>query len=70
MFVYLNQLRSEDPICIDVANIREFHPEVVKIDDQDRRGTLITMYRGDPWLVKQSCYDVHQMCQRAKRGEL
>ena len=70
MFVYLNQLRSEDPICIDVSNIREFHPEMVKIEDKDRKGTLITLYRGDPWLVKQSCYDVYQMCQKAKRGEL
>lgn len=70
MFVYLNQLASEEAICIDVANIREFHPEIVEIEGKDRKGTLITLYNGDPWIVKQSCYDVLQMCQKAKRGEL
>lgn len=71
MFVYLNQLNGGDPICIDVANIREFHPEEIEAEDGEiLRGTLIVLYRGDPWIVKQSCYDVHQMCQRAKRGEL
>lgn len=70
MFVYLNQLASQEPICLDVANIREFHPQVTQVEGTDRKGTLITLYRGEPWIVKQSCYDVLQICQRAKRGEL
>lgn len=70
MFVYLNQLASKEAICIDVANIREFHPEEVEVEGESRKGTLITLYRGEPWIVKQSCYDVLQMCQKAKRGEL
>lgn len=70
MFVYLNQLASEEPIYLDVANIREFHPQVTEVEGKDRKGTLITLYRGEPWIVKQSCYDVLQMCQKAKRGEL
>ena len=70
MFVYLNQLASEEPICLDVANIREFHPQVTEVEGKDRKGTLITLHRGEPWIVKQSCYDVLQMCQKAKRGEL
>lgn len=70
MFVYLNQLASQEPICLDVANIREFHPEEVEIEGGSRKGTLITLYRGEPWIVKQSCYDVLQLCQKAKRGEL
>lgn len=70
MFVYLNQLNGEDPISIDVNNIREFHPETIEVDGKERKGILVVLYRGDPWIVKQSFYDVHQMCQKAKRGEL
>lgn len=70
MFIFLNQLKSEDPICIDVANIREFHPETVKIEEVERTGTLIILYRGESWLVKQPCYNVYELCQAAKLGGL
>lgn len=71
MFVFLNQLSSEEPICIDVANIREFYPEEVEVSDGNtRRGTLIIMYRSEPWIVKQSVNEVFHACQKAKRGEL
>ncbi|AEZ66202.1 hypothetical protein EXT67_20745 [Pectobacterium atrosepticum] len=70
MFIYLNQLNGEDPICIDVANVREFYPEIIEVEGKERRGTLVILYRGEPWIVKQSCCDVHQMCQKAKRGGL
>lgn len=70
MFVFLNQLKSEDPVCIDVANIREFHPETVEIGEVECTGTLVILYRGEPWLVKQQCYGVYELCQAAKRGDL
>lgn len=69
MFVYLNQLRSGDIICIDVANIREFYPEEVEIEEGvPARGTLLILYRGDPWIVQQSCSEVLEACNKAKRG--
>lgn len=71
MFIYLNQLNSEKPICIDVNNVALFHPETIELESgQEKTGTLITLYRGEQWIVRQSCYDVHIMCQAAKRGEL
>lgn len=71
MFIYLNQLKGEDPVCIDVDNVSVYYPETIVMEDgKERRGTLINLYRGESWIVKQSIYDVHQMCQKAKRGEL
>lgn len=71
MFVYLNQLNGGDPICIDVANIREFHPEQIENEEGNvLKGTLIILYRGEPWIVRQSCYDTLQICQAAKKGTL
>lgn len=71
MFIYLNQLNGDAPICIDVNNVSHFHPETIQLESgQEMHGTLVNLYRGDPWIVRQSCYNVHVMCQKAKRGEL
>lgn len=70
MFIFLNQLRSGEPVSIDVNNIKLFLPETVIIDGQERTGTLIELYRGDPWVVSQSQYDVHQVANKAKAGVL
>lgn len=71
MFIYLNQVKGEDPVCIDVNNVRVYYPKTIVMEDgKEKRGTLIELYHGEAWIVKQSIYDVHQMCQKAKRGEL
>lgn len=70
MFIMLNQLRSGDPVCIDVNNIKIFMPETIEIDGLEKDGTLIELYRGTPWIVSQRCYEVHQVANAAKKGTL
>jgi|AGFT01.1.fsa_nt_gi hypothetical protein len=71
MFIMLNQLRSGDPVCIDVNNIKDFMPETIFIDEVERTGTLIELYRGgDPWIVSQRCYEVIEVANKAKAGAL
>lgn len=71
MFVLLNQLSSGDPIGIDVANIKEFHPEIIIAEGgEEKTGTAVHLYRGQSWIVRQDILDVHRMCQRAKKGEI
>lgn len=67
MFIIFNQLASGEPIALDVANIKEFHPEVV----DDKSGTLIHFYRGElPWIVSQDILKVAELCNLAKKGKL
>lgn len=70
MFIMLNQLRSGDPVCIDVNNIKDFMPETIDIDDVERTGTLIELYRGTPWIVSQRCHEVMEVANKAKSGAL
>lgn len=70
MFIMLNQLRDEAPVSIDVNNIKDFMPETIDIDGKERTGTLIELYRGEPWIVAQRHYEVHQAANNAKRGAL
>lgn len=41
-----------------------------KFGEVECTGTLVILYRGEPWLVKQQCYGVYELCQAAKRGDL
>lgn len=67
MFIIFNQLSSGQEIAIDVANIKEFHPE--EIDGLS--GTLIHFYRGEvPWIVSQDVFKVAELCNKAKTGKL
>lgn len=70
MFIFLNQLRSGEPVSIDVNNIKNFQPETIEIDGNERDGTLIELYRGEPWIVSQRQYEVHQAANKAKAGVL
>lgn len=68
MFIMLNQLRSGDPVCIDVNNIKEFVQETIEIEGKERTGTLIEFYRGTSWVVSQRCYEILVLANKAKAG--
>lgn len=56
-FIYLNQLKSGDPVCISVNNVREFYPEQI---EDFVEGSVVVLYKGEPWAVRQSTSEIMQ----------
>lgn len=67
MLVFLNQLKEDDPVLIDAFNIKECVPdEMENSEGEVVRCTLIHLYKGDPWVVRQPVSEVHELVNKAR----